>query len=81
MQHLPGDAELSRRLGNGSVERWEHVLAQNRAGVDGLHLGGLLGGVFRHRRFLSGIGQGLLGGHRYKLPCYHALEIRQAACS
>src|SRR5436305_1251153 len=43
MQHLPGDAELTRRLGNAEVERREYVLAQDRAGVDGLHLGGLLG--------------------------------------
>jgi hypothetical protein len=44
MQHLPGDAELTRRLGNGEIERREHALAQDRAGVDGLHFEGLLGG-------------------------------------
>lgn len=65
MQHLPRDAELTRRFGDGEVERREHVLAQDRAGVDGLHLWGLLGGVFRYRRFLSGIARGLLGGRRH----------------
>jgi len=48
VQHLPGDAELPRRLGNGEVECREHILAQDRTGMHELHSRWLLGGVLRY---------------------------------